>query len=213
MYRYSFAAIRSLLWEFAAGAALPGRRRWQDPCRAKRLARLRHNYRCCNDLQQTWPLGQVDAVRPNVPMRSTTDDVCAPAPSAWDVGRLHSVERRDIDANGDQRGHVTAIRRCGDTRTSNLSGNATNNLWLSLEWLRLGLGIRGEGISAGHSAQSGVRHRSPLVCVAFELDGSAWRSDRRNEEGFCSIDLRDAGFLFPRRVHAPAEYMRPSPGL
>ena len=61
-------------------------------------------------------------------MRSTTDDVCAPAPSAWDVGRLHSVERRDIDANGDQRGHVTAIRRCGYTRTSNLSGNATNNL-------------------------------------------------------------------------------------
>jgi len=44
------------------------------------------------------------------------------------VGRLHSVERRDIDANGDQRGHVTAIRRCGYTRTSNLSGNATNNL-------------------------------------------------------------------------------------
>jgi hypothetical protein len=69
---------------------LPGRG-WQDPCRAKRLARLRHNYRCCNDLQQTWPLGQVDAVWPNVPMRSTTDDVWAPAPSAWDVGRAPAI--------------------------------------------------------------------------------------------------------------------------
>ena len=65
----------------------------------------------------------------------------------------------------------------------NTLGEAHTSLGFVLEWLRLGLGIRRDGISASHRPQSGVRNRSPLVCVALELDGSAWRGDRRNEKG------------------------------
>ena len=64
----------------------------------------------------------------------------------------------------------------------NTLGEAHTSLAFILDGFDWGLGIRGSGIPSRYRAESGLRDRSSLVCLAFELIGPASRRDRGNEK-------------------------------